>query len=120
MPCGVGACSYAGHRVQSAELVNKRWSSYAICEAVSLQSGKCYVLVYTGVQGKQHLLVAGEKHAPCYLLDLEGNLIDTVWEEPGGVMTMVAIPDRDGMFLATHQFILPMTPSRQGWFVQSM
>lgn len=47
-PCGVGACSYAGHRVQSAELVNKRWSSYAICEAVSLQSGKVLCLVYTG------------------------------------------------------------------------
>ena len=57
---------------------------------------KCYALSTLVVQGKQHLLVAGEKHAPCYLLDLEGNLIDTVWEEPGGVMTMVAIPDRDG------------------------
>lgn len=68
---------------------------------------KCYALSTLVVQGKQHLLVAGEKHAPCYLLDLEGNLIDTVWEEPGGVMTMVAIPDRDGMFLATHQFYSP-------------
>ena len=68
---------------------------------------KCYALSTLNLDGQAHLLVAAEKHAPCYLFDTEGNLIDTVWQEPGGIMTMVPVPGRDGTFLATHQFYSP-------------
>ena len=68
---------------------------------------KCYALSTLPVDGEPHLLVAAEKHDPCYLFDLSGNLIDTVWTEPGGVMTMVPVPGKDGTFLATHQFYSP-------------
>ncbi len=68
---------------------------------------KCYALSQVTVQGRECLLVAAEKHAPCQRFDLEGNLLDTVWEEPGGVMTMVPMPDRENMFLATHKFYSP-------------
>ena len=68
---------------------------------------KCYALSRLPMGGTDRLLVAAEKHNPCYLFDLDGTLIDTVWTEPGGVMTMVPVPGRDGVFLATHQFYSP-------------
>lgn len=68
---------------------------------------KCYSLSSLKVEGRECLLVAAEKHAPCYLFDLAGNLLDEVWQEPGGVMTMVPVPGMEGTFLATHQFYSP-------------
>jgi len=46
------------------------------------------------VGGQERILVAAEKHDPCLLFDLEGNQVDQVWDEPGGVMTMVQVPGR--------------------------
>lgn len=71
------------------------------------QLEKCYALSRLTVQGRECFLAAAEKHAPCYLFDLAGNRLETVWEEPGGVMTMVPVPETDGVFLATHQFYSP-------------
>lgn len=68
---------------------------------------KCYSLSSLEVGGRPCLLVAAEKHAPCERFDPAGNLLDEVWKEPGGVMTMVAVPGKDGTFLATHQFYSP-------------
>ncbi|HHV11014.1 MAG TPA: hypothetical protein GXX75_12120 [Clostridiales bacterium] len=67
----------------------------------------CYSIAPLTYRGKNCILVAAEKHAPCYLFTDDGELIDTVWEEPGGVMTMVQLPGKDGEFLATHQFYSP-------------
>lgn len=68
---------------------------------------KCYSIAPLRFQGKDCILVAAEKHSSCLLFDQEGNYMDTVWDEPGGVMTMVQIPGRDGEFLATHRFYSP-------------
>jgi hypothetical protein len=68
---------------------------------------KCYALSALTVDGAPGLLVAAEKHDPCYLYDLDGKRVDTVWTEPGGVMTMVPVPGKDGTFLATHKFYSP-------------
>lgn len=68
---------------------------------------KCYSVAPLTYQGKNHILVAAEKHAPCYLFDEEGNREKTVWTEPGGVMSMVQVPESDGVFLATHKFYSP-------------
>lgn len=94
------------------------------------QLEKCYALSKLIFQGRECFLVAGEKHAPCYVFDLEGNRLSTVWEEPGGVMTMVPLPGRDGAFLATHQFYSPNDSKaamlvkaqwgEQGWRVEKL
>lgn len=68
---------------------------------------KCYAIAPLTYKGKQHILVAAEKHDPCYLFDGDGKQVDTVWTEPGGVMTMVQVPGSDGVFLATHRFYSP-------------
>ena len=68
---------------------------------------KCYAMTRLHYQGKEHFLVAAEKVNCCYLYDLDGNREETVWKEPGGVMTMQQIPGSDGRFLATRKFYSP-------------
>lgn len=68
---------------------------------------KCYSIAPLQYQGAPHILVAAEKTDRCILFDAQGNEKATVWEEPGGVMTMVQVPGTDGQFLATHKFYSP-------------
>lgn len=68
---------------------------------------KCYALAMLRYQGKEHFLCAAEKANPCYLITLDGKIEETVWEGPGGVMTMQQIPGTDGQFLATRKFYSP-------------
>ena len=68
---------------------------------------KCYSLAPLSYEGRDCFLVAAEKHDPCYIYSAGGERLETVWEEPGGVMTMLQIPGSDGAFLATHKFYSP-------------
>ena len=68
---------------------------------------KCYAMSEITVEGKHCFLVAAEKSDPCYLFSEDGECLETVWTEPGGVMTMVPVPGTDGQFLATHKFYSP-------------
>lgn len=68
---------------------------------------KCYSIAPLMYQGKRHILVAAEKTDRCILFDENGDEEATVWDGPGGVMTMVQIPRTDGQFLATHKFYSP-------------
>lgn len=68
---------------------------------------KCYAMSRLTYNGKPSFLVAAEKHDPCYLFSEDGELLDTVWTEPGGVMTMTPVPGTENMFLATHKFYSP-------------
>ena len=65
---------------------------------------KAYAVAPLRCRGKQHFLVASELDRPCLLFDAEGRQVDTVWERPGGVMSMVQVPGTDGQFLTTHRF----------------
>ena len=68
---------------------------------------KCYAISGLTYKGEHCFLVAAEKTDPCYLFAEDGTLLETVWTEPGGVMTMVPVPGADGQFLATHHFYSP-------------
>ena len=49
---------------------------------------KCYAMSELTWKGEHCFLVAAEKHDPCHVFSEDGALLDTVWTEPGGVMTM--------------------------------
>lgn len=76
-------------------------------KTVMAELEKCYSIAPLHYKGKQHILVAAEKQDRCILFDAQGNEEGTVWEGPGGVMTMVQVPGTDGQFLATHKFYSP-------------
>ena len=71
------------------------------------QLNKCYALSELTYRGEHCFLVAAEKRDPCYLFNEDGRKLATVWDQPGGVMTMTPVPGQDGTFLATHQFYSP-------------
>lgn len=68
---------------------------------------KCYSIAPLTYKGEEHILVAAEKTDRCIIFDGEGQEKATVWEGPGGVMTMVQVPGTDGQFMATHKFYSP-------------
>lgn len=68
---------------------------------------KCYSLAELQYKGEHCFLVAAEKEDPCFLFNEKGEMLDTVWDGPGGVMTMEQVPGTDGVFLATRKFYSP-------------
>lgn len=78
-----------------------------ITKKVISNLNKCYAISQLTFKGKNCFLVAAEKTDPCYLFDEDGNQLETVWTQPGGVMTMTPVPGTDGQFLATHKFYSP-------------
>ena len=91
---------------------------------------KCYSVAPLTYKGQPHFLVAAEKHDRCILFDAQGREQATVWEGPGGVMSMVQVPGADGTFLSTHEFYSPndsakarlvlATPQGDSWAVRTV
>lgn len=67
----------------------------------------CYSIALMSIASDTCFLVASEKKGPCCLFNEAGNLMETVWTAPGGVMTMVQVPGNDKSFLATQEFYSP-------------
>ena len=71
---------------------------------------KCYAVAEFDFDGKRHLITAAEKTDPCYIYDLQGNKEGTLWDGPGGVMTLCQYPladDSDPVLMATYKFYSP-------------
>ncbi|MDX9940309.1 MAG: hypothetical protein RBT44_10180 [Sphaerochaetaceae bacterium] len=68
---------------------------------------KCYAIAEICYHGEPHFVVAAEKVDKCLLFTREGELVDTIWEGPGGTMSIVPLPSDPGSFLATQRMYSP-------------
>ena len=71
---------------------------------------KCYSVARIIDRGKPRLLCAAEKQDPCYLFETDGTLVDTLWEGPGGVMTLEQFNSpavEETIVMATYRFYSP-------------
>jgi hypothetical protein len=70
-----------------------------------VELNRCYAVTGLSIAGKRTILVATEGEGSCYAFDgPEYDRRRTVWEGPGGTMSMIPIPGRDGEFLAVQKF----------------
>ena len=72
---------------------------------------KCYALSPVLLNGETHYIVASEKEFPCLLLSPCGEYENTIWDKPGGTMSIVQLPGSNGVFLATQRFYSPYNAS---------
>ncbi len=68
---------------------------------------KCYSVAPLKYNGREHIVVAAEKKNKCLLFDSDGNFEETIWNEPGGTMSIVQVPGSDGIFLASQKMYSP-------------
>lgn len=67
----------------------------------------CYAIGQIKSGNQRSFVVATEKEGECQRFDLDGNYLETIWTQPGGVMTMLQVPNSNGAFLSTHKFYSP-------------
>ena len=65
---------------------------------------QCYAASYTVIDGKQNILFASEGQGACYAFSVPDFARSTVWDGPGGTMSIVPIPGKNGDFLAVQRF----------------
>jgi len=66
---------------------------------------KCYSTTAMKIDGELKILFATEDKGPCYSFSKDNwSHQETVWEGPGGTMSIVEIPNKPGEFLAVQQF----------------
>lgn len=65
----------------------------------------CYAVEVMQTEGKPYAFFAAENRGGCFAIDCE-TLTDRkqVWTEPGGTMSIVEIPGKNGEFLAVQKF----------------
>ena len=91
---------------------------------------KCYSICPIKIKGVQGFLIATEKEGGCFFFNLEGELVEQIWSEPGGVMSLVPVPGHPGQFLSTQEFYSPndsqnariilATPGETGWEIKTL
>lgn len=64
----------------------------------------CYSVKSIDIDGTPHVLFAPNGKGPAVLTRLTGEQVCHIWEDEGGVMSMVPLPGENGNFLAVQQF----------------
>lgn len=64
----------------------------------------CYAVTDIEIDGKKKYVFATDDDGPCYCIDSETSEIETVWEGPGGTMSLIPLPGKNGAFLASQRF----------------
>jgi len=90
----------------------------------------CYATAMVHIDNKRHFLLAAENNGPCYAFEEETLARSTVWDSPGGTMSMVPVPGANGDFLAVQNFrsgfeaqdttLVWARPSENGWIVETI
>lgn len=66
---------------------------------------RCYAVNVIDINNEKYGFYATEGHGECFAYDCESfTKRAQVWEQPGGTMSMVPIPDKPGEFLAIQKF----------------
>lgn len=65
---------------------------------------RCYATSSTVIDGDRKILIATEGQGPCYMYEGDEFRQSTVWDGPGGTMSMIPIPGKNGDFLAVQNF----------------
>ncbi len=65
---------------------------------------RCYATSSTVIDGEKKILFATEGEGPCYMYSGAEFEQSTVWDGPGGTMSIVAVPGKNGDFLAVQNF----------------
>lgn len=65
---------------------------------------RCYAVSSTVIHGETKILFATEGKGPAYLYDGPDFAQTTIWDGPGGTMSMVPVPGMQGDFLAVQNF----------------
>lgn len=65
---------------------------------------RCYAVSSTVIDGENKILFATEGEGPCYSYSGEDYKQSIVWDAPGGTMSMVKVPGKNGDFLAVQNF----------------
>ena len=101
-----------------------------VTKKVAANIEKCYAVCPTTIQGIQGFLIGTEKAGGCFFFDMDGELQETVFDDPGGVMSLVPLPNGDGAFLSTQEFYSPndsknarivlAVPQEDGWEVRTL
>ncbi len=64
----------------------------------------CYAVKAIEVDHEWHVVFAPNSKGPAVLFNLSGEKVASVWEETGGVMSVVPLPGKNGDFLAVQRF----------------
>lgn len=65
----------------------------------------CYAVGTVPVKGRTNYIFATDDTGPCYAIDAQTGQCETVWDGPGGTMSIVPLPGQDGAFLASQRFM---------------
>ena len=65
----------------------------------------CYAVSTVSIEGNMHYIFATDDAGPCYCVDPKNGICETVWDDPGGTMSVVPLPDREGEFFASQRFM---------------